>query len=183
METSISKVLNSVVATLSVRRISLSSFKEIAEKMKLFNFDINFMSKQKREVVDFFLRSGNLPSEELEVVLYWEGYNQEIPNHEMTEEYFNSRGFCFIKDLHPGILVDCMQQLSEEELFKLGIPQETDIVLISNKENLFPNNSSSGNKPSFVIINRRKGIREIDFLEYNSDLFDYTNAFILQIKK
>lgn len=79
-----------------------------------------------------------------ELVLYYEGEDQLIPDGEDLIAYLFSKGYEVIPDPHPSLLIDAMAILTKEKLLELGVPRDVCIILPSYIENSFKSGSESG---------------------------------------
>lgn len=111
-----------------------------------------------------------------ELVVYWENENQNIPGGADIYDYFKSKGFEVIEKAHPSLLVNAMNQLTEEKLTEMGIPPYVNIVLPTSEGSLLPR---GGGDLCFLNAYRRGGERRLSLVGFGGD-WSSNYAFLLR---
>lgn len=157
----------------------LISFEEI-ESIAALTEDGRILEHQEPDAYEkLFAEPKDLTSEDL--VLYYEGDDQLIPDGEDFIPYFFSKGYEVIPDPHPSLLIDAMSTLTKQKLIELGIPSHITIILPSTIENSFLNEF---NDPGFIGIsyeyNQYKGTLGMFNASKQNIEWDSCAAFIVR---
>ena len=113
-----------------------------------------------------------------ELILYYEGENQNISGGKDIYDYFAEKGYEVVEKAHPSLLVNAMAQLTEEKLTELGIPSHVDIVLPTDEASLLP---YGGGILCFLEADRSDGRRRLR-LVYFGGRWVGLYAFLLRKK-
>ncbi len=184
--------LNEIVLTLKSRQIF--SFDEILQIGKLNSYisdyeyadDIQLGEDVEVHMSDGSVKSGagltialgNSPSnkrlfsepkntEDLPLLLYWEGQSQNI-SFDGFHEYFKEKGYRVVDDPAISCLLDFGNFFTEEKLKELELPENLSIVLPSAYENSF---TISIGCRAFARIRRQPGLRELGMVINEEDYF------------
>lgn len=165
-----------VVTSLTVTPKQFSNFEEVVETGKFNNGYYDHLKKDSTCKAKVLSSVDGLLEENL--VLYYEGGNQTLPEGSAIYDYFAQQGLEVVENPHPSLLVNAMGQLTEENLASLGIPRYVNIVLPSAESSLF---SDCNGAPCFLEAHRIDDLRELSLVDFYGEWEPYF-AFLLRKK-
>lgn len=163
-----------------VIHVAQKQFFSFEEIVKIGNFNNSYYDHLEKNNIckNAIFAPINSTSEE-EIILYYEGENQIIPDGKRIYAYFKSKGFEVIKKAHPSLLINAMSELTEERLTEIGISSHVDIVLPTSVDCLLPDDDGD---LCFLRVHRRSGDRKLILRCFTSDSHAYY-AFLLRKMK
>lgn len=117
--------------TLKVKTKTIKSFKEID---KVFNNGYYSWLEEDKTCRDAILAP--VVSKEEDLVLFYP--DESIPGGKEVYKYFAEKGYEVVEKAHPSLLVEAMNQLTEEKLTELGIPTYVKVILPTDEDSLLP---------------------------------------------
>jgi len=153
------------------KQIQVSSSQEVMDLGGLDGVTVSWSKKNKK-----ILYAPISNTKSIKVTLYYEGVDKIIPNGIGIYSYFSDRGLGPIEKDPGSILVNTMSLLPEDVLDGLGIPEDTNIILLS--KNVYVDKYM---ELSFPAIFRTEKGRILTMMSIN-EKFDGRFAFILMDK-
>lgn len=150
----------------------LSSFKEIVNIGRLNGYSNQL---EKDTILSKALFGPVLITSGEQLILYWEGRQQNIPGGSSLNDYLNSKGYDLLTKAHPSLLVGSMGILTEEKLLEIGIPPYVDVVLPTDKSSLILNEKHN---LCFLSTIRHRNHRFLGMADIDGD-WDHNYCFLV----